>query len=173
MQMEGHMSNADDGLRPRGAAGMRYAFRSMSMGAPEWFIDAPNGGNGSEPWTQAEKDAVKACVATYKAKLRPLVRAADLYHIFPRPDGRKWDGVEYYDAVAGKGVVYVFKPSAEPATETIRFKGLDAKQRYRVSFEDGTQPSSIRTGAELMDQGLRMTLSGAGVSELVFLEIAR
>ena len=42
-----------------------------------------------------------------------------------------------------------------------------------MSFEDGTQPSSIRTGAELMDRGLRMTLSGAGVSELVFFEIVR
>ena len=33
--------------RPQGVAGMRYAFRSTSMGAPEWFLDAPNGGNGS------------------------------------------------------------------------------------------------------------------------------
>ena len=36
---------------------------------------------------------------------------ADLYHILPRPDGRKWDGIEYYDPAAGKGVVYLFKPS--------------------------------------------------------------
>jgi len=27
------------------AAGMRYAFRSMSMGAPEWFIGPPDGGS--------------------------------------------------------------------------------------------------------------------------------
>ena len=51
MQMEGHLINPD----ARGAAGMKYAFRSMSMGAPEWFLDAPNGGNGSPPWTQLEK----------------------------------------------------------------------------------------------------------------------
>jgi hypothetical protein len=114
---------------------------------------------------------VKACVDTYKAKLRPLVRSADLYHIFGRPDGRKWDGVEYYDPAAGKGVVYVFKPSPTPAAETIRFKGLDAKQRYRIRFEDGTQPLCIRSGAELMDQGLRVTLNGAEASELVFFEV--
>ncbi len=152
---------------------MRYAFRSMAMGAPEWFIDAPNGGNGSEPWTQQEKDAVKACAETYKARLRPLVRAGDLYHVLPRPDGRKWDGVEYYDPLAGKGVVYLFKPSAEPAAETIRLKGLDARQQYRVTFEDGTQPPSLRSGAELMDPGLRVTLEGAEVSELVFFEAAQ
>ena len=173
LQIEGHLGSTDGRYRPRGVAGMRYAFRSMSMGAPEWFIDAPNGGNGSEPWNQSEKDAVKACVDTYKAKLRPLVRMADLYHIFPRPDGRKWDGLEYYDPASRKGVVYLFKPSAEPATEIIRFKGLDAGQRYRVSFEDGTQPSSVRSAAELTDQGLRVILKGAEVSELVFFEAER
>jgi hypothetical protein len=145
----------------------------MSMGAPEWFLDAPNGGNGSEPWTRPEKEAVKACVDTYKARLRPLVRAADLYHVLPRPDGRKWDGVEYYDPAAGKGVVYLFKPSPEPAAETIRLKGLDAGQKYRVHFEDGTQAPTVRPGAELMNQGLRVTLPGAEASELVFFEVAR
>ena len=60
-----------------------------SIGAPEWVLDAPNGGNGSDPWTQEEKDAVKACVNTYKARIR---QSANLYHILPRPDGRNWDG---------------------------------------------------------------------------------
>lgn len=173
IQIEGHLGSTDGRFRPRGIAGMKFAFRSMSMGAPEWFIDAPNGGNGSEPWTQAEKEAVKACVETYKTRLRPLVRAADLYHVFPRPDGRRWDGVEYYDPSVGKGVVYVFKPAATPAAETVRFKGLDTKQKYRLRFEDGSQPSSVRSGAELMDQGLRMTLEGPEASELVFFEVAQ
>jgi alpha-galactosidase len=148
IQIEGHLGSTDGRFRPQGTAGMKFAFRFMSMGAPEWFIDAPNGGNGSEPWTPPEKDAVKACVDTYKARLRPLLRAADLYHIFPRPDGRRWDGVEYYDPAAGKGVVYLFKPAPTPAAGTIRFKGLDAKQKYRVHFEDGTQPSSLRSSLE-------------------------
>ena len=173
IQIEGHLGSTDGLYRPRGVAGMKYAFRSMSMGAPEWFIDAPNGGNGSAPWTGPEKDAVKACVDTYKARLRPLVRAADLYHVLPRPDGRKWDGVEYYDPAAGKGVVYLFKPLPEPAAETIRLKGLDARERYRVRFEDGTQAPTVRSGAELMEQGLRVTLEGAEASELVFFEVAR
>ncbi len=172
IQIEGHLGSTDGRFRPRGIVGMKFAFRSMSMGAPEWFIDAPNGGNGCEPWTQAERDAVKTCVDTYKAKLRPLLRAADLYHVFPRPDGRKWDGVEYYDPAAGKGAIYVFKPAETPATEMIRFKGLDGRQKYRIHFEDGGQPSSIRSGAELMDQGLRVTLDGLEASELVFFEVA-
>jgi hypothetical protein len=170
MQLEGHLGSTDGRFRPRGVAGVRFAFRSMSMGAPEWFIDAPNGGNGSEPWTQQEKDALKACVQTYKTRIRPLVREADLYHILPRPDGRSWDGIEYYDPQTGKGVVYLFQPSGESTTEKVLFKGLNAGRTYRLSFEDGTQPSCVKSAAQLMDQGLQVTLAGEEVSELVFFE---
>jgi hypothetical protein len=145
----------------------------MSMGAPEWFLDAPNGGNGSEPWTQQERDVVKACVDTYRSKIRPLVREADLYHVFPRPDGRNRDGIEYYDPARGKGVVYVFQPSREAATGTIRFKGLDREKSYSMSFADGTHPSCVKSAAVLMDEGLKLELKGEEVSELVFFEVTR
>ena len=170
IQIEGHLGSTDGRFRPQGVASMRYAFRSMSMGAPEWFLDAPNGGNGSEPWTQEEKDAVTACVATYKAKIRPLVREADLYHILQRPNGRDWDGIEYYDPAIRKGVVYLFKPAKEVTTQAIRLKGLDLDHMYRVQFEDGTHPSSVKSATELMDEGFQVTLEGAEVSELVFFE---
>jgi hypothetical protein len=172
IQIEGHLGSTDGRYRPRGAAGIRYAFRSTSMGAPEWFLDAPNGGNGTQPWTQQEKEALKDCVETYKARIRPLVREADLYHIFPRPDGRNLDGIEYYDPTDGKGVVYVFQPAGETRTETIRFKGLDSRRMYRVEFEDGTQPSCTTSGAELTDKGLPVKLEGDEVSELIFFEVA-
>jgi alpha-galactosidase len=173
VQIEGHLGSSDGRYRPRGVAGIRYAFRSMSMGAPEWFLDAPNGGNGTQPWTQQEKDALKACVETYKARIRPSVREADLYHIFPRPDGRNRDGIEYYDPEAGKGVVFLFQPSNATKTETIRFKGLDTQRMYRIRFADATQPPSERSGAELMDKGLPVTLQGKEVSELIFFEVTK
>ncbi len=172
-QIEGHLGSVDGRFRPRGAAGMRYAFRSVSMGAPEWFLDAPNGGNGCEPWTQEEKDTVRACVETYKTRIRPLVRGADLYHIFPRPDGQNWDGLEYYDPAAGKGVVYLFKPAAEPAAATVRFRGLDAAKTYRLTFDDGSNPASEQPGATLMGEGIPVKLEGAEVSELLFFEQVR
>jgi hypothetical protein len=102
-----------------------------------------------------------------------LVREADLYHILPRPDGRHRDGIQYYDPAVGKGVAYLFQPSGETAKETIRLKGLDAEQRYTVSFADGTHPPSVRSGAELMDQGLEVKLAGEEVSELIFFEVVR
>jgi alpha-galactosidase len=173
IQLEGHLGSTNGLYRPRGAVGVRYAFRSTSMGAPEWFLDAPNGGNGSEPWTQQEKDALKACVETYKTKIRPLVRQADLYHIFPRPDGRGRDGIEYYDPVTGKGVVYLFQPSDEPTPQPIRLKGLEPQRSYRITFEDGTHPTSVQSAAELMEQGLPVKLQGDEISELIFFEAVR
>ena len=91
--------------------GSVYEFRSSSMGAAYWHPDAPNGGNGGPVWSAQQKSQIKNAVATYKEKLRPLIRNADLYHIFPRPDGIHWDGTEYYDPSAKRGVAYLFKPA--------------------------------------------------------------
>ncbi|MBM4043261.1 MAG: alpha-galactosidase, partial [Planctomycetes bacterium] len=171
-QLEGCLGSTDGRFRPKGPVGMRFAFRSASLGAPEWFIDAPNGGNGTAPWTDDEKAAVRAAVATYKSRIRPLVRDADLYHILPRPDGRNWDGIQYWDPAAKKGVAILFKPAAGADATSIKLRGLDPGARYRVTFEDGSNPPAERAGAELA-AGLPVTLPGAPISELVFIEEAR
>jgi len=155
--------------RLKGPSGMRFDFRSASLGAPEWFIDAPNGGNGGGPWTDDEKAAVKAAVTTYKTRIRPLVRNADLYHILPRPDGKNWDGIQYHDPATGKGVVYLFKNSTVADMITLKLRGVEPGRRYRVTFEDGSNPAAEKTGEELA-KGLEMTLKGAPVSELVWIE---
>jgi hypothetical protein len=168
-QLLGCVGSTNGRFRPKGVAGMKFAFRSTSLGAPEWFIDAPTGLNDSAPWTDEEKAAVTAAVATYKTRIRPLVRNADLYHILPRPDGKNWDGIQYFDPATGKGVVYLFKPSAVADTIALKLRGVDPGRRYRVSFEDGSNPAAEKTGAELV-QGLEVTLKGAPVSELVWIE---
>ena len=170
IQIEGHLGSTDGRFRPQGAAGVRHAFRSMSMGAPEWFLDAPNGGNGTEPWTQEEKEAATSCVATYKARIRPLVRSADLYHVLPRPNGRDWDGIEYYDPVACRGAVFLFNPGAGASTQTIRLRGLDPQRAYRLTFEDGTNPTIVKTGQELLRSGHAVTLRNGEMSELMLIE---
>jgi alpha-galactosidase len=157
--------------RPRGAAGMRYAFRAMSMGAPQWFIGPPGGGDAiGGSWTEAELDAVRVAVATYKSRIRPLVRNADLFHIFPRPDDKVWDGIQYYDPASGKGVVFIFKPASPDNARTIKLKGLDADRRYRLTFEDGSNPEAAMAGDVLMRNGIVVSLEGAFVSELMFIE---
>lgn len=169
-QLEGHLGSVDGRYRPAGVVGLKYAFRSMSMGAPEWFLDAPNGGNGTQPWTAAEREAVRHCVETYKARIRPLVRTGNLYHILPRPDGQRWDGMQYHDPQSGRGAVFLFKPAGEPETQLIRLKGLDPQRTYRLEFDDGTHPAHQALGAELMAAGFAVTLPDGEVSELVLVE---
>ena len=152
---------------------MKYAFRPISFGAPEWFIDAPIGSNGGGPWTDEEKAAVKAAVETYKTKIRPLVRSADLYHVLPRPDGKVWDGIEYFDPASQKGVLFVFKPNNPNDTQTLKLKGLDAARTYHITFEDGSSPAVDKTGAALLDEGIDVTLPGKFVSELVLFEAVK
>lgn len=171
-QLEGCLGSTDGRFRPQGPDGMRFAFRSASLGAPEWFIDAPSGGNGTTAWTDEEKAAVQAAVVTYKTKIRTLVRHADLYHVLPRPDGRNWDGIQYHDPATQRGAVYLFKPAAGRDSMVIPLRGLEPDRRYRVTFEDGSNPTVERTGTELAN-GLPVTLRGASLSELVFLEGTR
>jgi hypothetical protein len=151
------------------ASGSVYEFRSSAMGAAYWHPDAPHGGNGGPVWSDQQKAAIKKAVATYKTKLRPLIRQADLYHIFPRPNGKHWDGIEYYDPSAQRGVVYIFKPAAEPNTQTIRPRGLDPDTLYRVTFEDGSNSAVEKWGHELLT-GIEVALPGERVSELMFFE---
>jgi len=151
------------------ATGSVYEFRSSSMGAAYWHPDAPNGGNGGPVWSAPHKAQIKNAVATYKEKLRPLVRGADLYHIFPRPDGKHWDGVEYFDPAARKGVVYLFKSAAGTDTTSVKLRGVRPEARYRVSFEDGSNPTVEKSGTELA-LGVDVKLSGKLMSELMFFE---
>lgn len=151
------------------AAGSVYEFRSSAMGAAYWHPDAPAGGNGGRIWPEEQRIAMKRAVTTYVTKLRPLIRNADLYHVFPRPDGKHWDGIQYYDPVTKKGVVYIFKPASEPDTMTVRLRGVHPNAHYRVSFEDGSNPTVDKRGDELT-AGMEVAIDGQRVSELMFVE---
>lgn len=158
--------------RPGEPGGITYDFRSVALGAFMWWIDSPSPTNGGSAWTDEERRSVAREVRTYKTRLRPLIRHADLYHVLPRPDGVNWDGVEYYDPGTGQGVVYVFKPGNGPDTQAIKLKGLEAGRTYRLTFEDGSNPAAVLPGEVLMREGFSMTLRGALVSELVWIERA-
>ena len=159
--------------KPWQAEGSVYEFRSASMGAAYWHPDAPNGGNGGPVWTAQQKVAISKAVTTYKEKLRPLIRNANLYHIFPRPDSTNWDGVQYFDPAVQKGVVYLFKPKDNGNDHTIKLKGLNPAFSYRLSFEDGSNQAAVIRGSVLMTSGVSVILKGEKVSELMFIERER
>jgi alpha-galactosidase len=141
----------------------RYMLRSGMMG---WFTVMID----TSTWS-AEQHAVAADeVAFYKTTLRPLIRSADLYHVGPRADGKGWDGLEYFDAQSGAGVLYAFHGSdAKPDTFEFRLRGLRTAGKYRLHFKDGSSPDREVEGRELLQQGLTVSLPLANSSELVVL----
>ncbi len=108
----------------------------------------------------------------YANKIRPLVRDGDLYHILPRPDGKNYDGVMYADADSAneiKGLVFLFKPSENPGDVChITLQGLYADTTYQLTFEDRPEQNCVKTGAELMTDGLDVTILYVG-SELIWI----
>ena len=142
----------------------RYMLRSGMMG---WFtvmIDT----NG---WSHQQHAAAAREIAFYKSTLRPLIRSADLYHVGPRPDGKGWDGTEYFDAGRDTGVLYAFHGSvAAPGAFRFRLRGLRGNGHYRLHFRDGSSSDRVADGSALMESGVAVTLPLANSSELVQIE---
>ncbi len=145
-------------------AQFRYMLRSGMMG---WLTVMQD----TNAWTPEQHADARAEFAQYKAKLRPLIRDAELFHVSPRPDGVHWDGVEYWDSARGLGVVFAFRGTASgEARHSFKLAGLDPAKRYRLHFEDGSAADRVETGRALMDAGLAVDLTQPLSSELVFID---
>jgi hypothetical protein len=122
-------------------------------------------------WDAPQHAAAKAELQLYKSELRPLIRDADLYHISERPDGVRWDGMEYFDPRNRHGALYLFRGStpSEPEHHFV-LRGLNPASRYRLRFHDHSTPDHIERGDQLMQQGLQLRLPVANSSEIVLFE---
>jgi alpha-galactosidase len=125
-------------------------------------------------WSPEQRQTAKDAIGLYKEKLRPLIREADLYHISPRPDGVRWDAVEYWQPRTRQGVVYAFHGSETgEGAHSFVLAGLSPEKHYLLHFEDGSSADRDVSGSELMQSGLKVNLPAPLSSELVFLtEIA-
>jgi len=143
----------------------RYLLRSGMLGWFSLMLDTSH-------WSAEQSAEARVQFALYKSALRPLIRTADLYHVSERPDGVQWDGIEYYSARLGRGVLYAFRGSA-PDEPTHRFHllALTPGSRYTLRFHDrGAAADRVQTGEVLMQQGVAVTLERPLSSELVFFE---
>jgi hypothetical protein len=143
----------------------RYMLRSGMLGWFSLMLDTSH-------WSPRQRADARVQFALYKSALRPLIREADLYHVSNRPDGVHWDGIEYYSARLGRGVLYAFRGSApDQRTHRFRLLGLIPGRRYALKFQDqGAAASRVLTGQVLMRQGVAVTLTAPLASELVFFE---
>jgi len=141
----------------------RYMLRSGMMGWTTIMLD-------TTAWSPQQHDAARQAFQLYNQQLRPLIRDASLYHVSPRPDGVHWDGIEYWDPSAKKGVLFAFRGSI-PDEPRHRFNlaGLDPQKRYQLHFEDGSATDTQPSGKELMASGLAVHLPASLSSELIFL----
>ena len=146
-------------------ATFRYMLRSGMMG---WFSLMQD----SVQWSPEQHAAAMAEFSLYKSALRPLIRAADLYHVGERPDGVHWDGIEYFSTGAARGVLYAFRGTTDEGSHRYRLQGLDPERSYRVTFHDQGAAATL-SGATLMREGITVTLAAPLSSELVFIEGGR
>ena len=94
-----------------------------------------------------------------------------LYHVSARPDGVHWDGIEYFDAKRGTGVLYAFRGStASEGRHTFAVQGVLPGHTYRLHFADHSAPDRSIAGSELLQGGLTVALPFPLSSEIVFLD---
>src|SRR5512141_1773067 len=142
----------------------RYMLRSGMMGWYTVMID-------TSTWSAEQHRVAAAELAFYKSTLRPLIRNADLHHAGPRADGKGWDGLEYFDAQSGIGVLYAFHGSeAVPGTFHFPVRGLRHAVKYRLHFKDGSSPDRDASGRDLLESGLTVALPLANSSELIVIK---
>jgi hypothetical protein len=148
-------------IKVRDLAQFKLMLRSGMMGWCTIMTDTTR-------WTPPQHEAAKREFANYKARLRPLIRSADLYHVSPRPDGVRWDGIEYFDATTGQGALFAFRGKGDEAEHAFLLKGLDEAGKYLLTSQDGAVAQTVLTGAELMTTGVRLTLASES-SEIVYI----
>jgi alpha-galactosidase len=144
----------------------RYMLRSGMMG---WFSLMQDAG----AWTAEQQAAAREEFALYKRRLRPLIREADLYHVSNRPDGVHWDGIEYFDPRARRGVLFAFRgssPEQDLDSHSFALRGLPGGSRYHVVFQDRSSEEYTASGEQLTRPGLTVRLRVPNSSELVFFD---
>jgi hypothetical protein len=142
-----------------GPAETAYQLRTDMLGSIlTWAVDNP---------------IYREHIALYKAKQRPILRGANVYHILPMADGINWDGLEYFNTNINKGSVLLFKPSEDAAdgdSKTIKLKGLVRDEIYNLTFQDRTELNCTMTGAELMDAGITVSgMIGNEATEIIWI----
>ncbi len=142
----------------------RYMLRSGMMGSFSVMTD-------TSAWTSEQHDVARREIQTYKDQLRPLIRAGDLYHVSERPDGKQWDGIEYFDPRTGRGVVLAFRGSTKvESSHRFILRGMDPSLTYQIRFHDGSSKDRTFRGDELLTGGVLVSLPKPFSSEMVFVE---
>lgn len=141
-----------------------FLWRSAMMGS---WICAPT---DSAKWSDPQNQSVTRAVEIFKWWIRPILRDCKVMHILPRPTDKQWDGLFYWSPGLGHGIAFIFRPDAPNDRQTIKLRSLDRARSYWVWSEDGSTAAGLRTGAELMDVGLTLSLPDRYTSDLIYVQ---
>lgn len=128
---------------------------------------------------------VKHSFALYQTYIRPYIDDSKIYHHTPELVSGHYgaggvvdepQGVGVIERASGDkkcGVIGIFKLADSDADGVIHVypKGIDASANYKVTF-DNDGASAVVSGFSLKNDGLRISLSGSVVSELIVYERA-
>lgn len=125
----------------------------------------------SAAYTDQQYAPMAEIINEYKTKHRPIEKGGNVYHVLPICDGINWDGFEFFNNGLNKGDVFLYKPSSSvSSSKTIKLKGLNRTEKYTLTFQDRTSLNCVKTGAELMDQGITVTgMDGDYASEIIWI----
>jgi alpha-galactosidase len=143
-------------------ASFRSMLRSAMLGWATIMID-------TSQWTPEQHQAAKKEFACYKTELRPFIASADLYHLTPRPNGKRWEAYQYHDPKSGNGAMFVFR-QGDKETETIRLKGLNPRFSYTARSTDGSMADIAMSGRQLMETGVTLRIADPQGSDMVFVD---
>jgi hypothetical protein len=119
-------------------------------------------------------DVFKACVATFK-RLRPTLHGdryvLDEPAVVLEPELReadKWEAYEYLSPDANLISVFFYRCVSHEPEHRVVLRGLHASATYRVETHSG-QLSQVRSGAELMTDGLTCRLERTRSADVAIL----
>jgi hypothetical protein len=116
---------------------------------------------------------LKHWLALYRDCVRPFQATGRIYHHTPvaaGPEPKGWGVLELASADRRRAVCGLFQLGNPTQPDyLLRFRGLDAGCRYRVTW-DNTGQTAVVDGVVLSQQGLTIRLEGALTSELLVCE---
>jgi hypothetical protein len=145
-----------------------YEYRSQIFGGPMILMtDIMALEEGSGDW-----NALVRTIDLVKRIRRRVVEGKVLHLLEPQPYERVGDGWDGWDAngswheASDTAVILAFRLGGELDERVIPIHGLNPDSTYRITYEDRPNEED-RTGADLLENGITLTLPGPGHPRIV------
>jgi alpha-galactosidase len=111
-------------------------------------------------------------IALYK-KIRPILCKADVFHLTKQANLTAPNSIQaslYVDSSAGKAVLFAFQGGDSQMETKLKLRGLSPDGNYRLMFPADFGPETVKTGKELLEQGLTIKFPHPGSSAVIQIE---